>query len=201
MLCCGCARDIDYLGSVSEQRDNIYMYSDDGTQIKIYVGKRETPYSADGIKGEMSEFCEVFVYLPKNCDEVEITFAKISGLMNYRAVENCYYLACGKTVEGEKIDVEIKADGEVKNYTAASVLYDGVISCNDAVKCAIEHDGELFSSLTRDNAFFGEIFVRLLFDDGGCYYYVGVCDRNKTINAYLVDGERGQIIAKKQMNG
>ena len=64
-------------------------------------------------------------------------------------------------------------------------------------ECAVEHGKELFASLTDGNIFLGEIYVRLLYDDG-CYYYVGVCDRNKKITAYLVDGERGKVIASHE---
>lgn len=196
---CGCKKQIDYLSFVSEKRSNIYMYSDDGFEIKIHISERETPYSADGIKGEMTDFCEIFVTLPKNYDEVNISVADVQGQMNYKAVENCYYLsASGGNISGDTVTVTLTCGGESKDYSAASVLYDGVISCDEAVKCAIDHDGELFASLTQKDIFLGEIFVRLLFDDG-CYYYVGVCDRNKQITAYLVDGERGNVIATKEL--
>ena len=196
---CGCKRKVNYLGYVSEKRTDIYLYSDDEFEIKIYVSERETPYSTDGIRGEVSCFTEIFVKLPKNYDEVDIHAADIVGQMNYKAVENCYYLSqSGGNISGDKVSVNLTFGGESREFSAVSVLYDGVISCDEAVKCAIDHDRELFKSLTQKDVFLGEIFVRLLYDDG-CYYYVGVCDRNKKITAYLVDGERGTIIATKQL--
>lgn len=196
---CGCGRKVNYLSFVSEKRSNIYLYSDDGFEIKIHISERETPYSSDGIKGDISPFTEIFVTLPKNYDEVEISVADISGQMNYKAVENCYYLSLsGGNISGDSVVVTLSYNGESAEYTAVSVLYDGVISCDDAVKCVIEHDNDLFKSLTQRDIFLGEIFVRLLYDEA-CYYYVGVCDRDKKISAYLVDGERGVIIATKQL--
>lgn len=195
----GCGRQANYLNFVSEKRSNIYLYSNDGFEIKIHVSERETPYATDGIKGAMSDFCEIFVTLPKNYDEVEISVAEISGQMNYKAVENCYYLSSsGANISGETVKVTLTYNGESTEYNAVSVLYDGVISCDEAVKCVVEHDNELFKSLTQRDVFLGEIFVRLLYDEG-CYYYVGVCDRDKKISAFLVDGERGNIIATKQL--
>lgn len=195
----GCKKQPDYLSFVSEKRSNIYLYSNDGFEIKIYLSERETPYSADGIKGEMSSFTEIFVSLPENRDEVEISVSDIRGQMNYKSVENCYYLSTsGGNISGDKVSVTLTYDGKSTEYSAVSVLYDGVISCDDAVKCVTEHDGGLFKSLTQKDIFLGEIFVRLLYDEG-CYYYVGVCDRDKKITAYLVDGERGTIIATKQI--
>ena len=195
---CGCKKSVNYLNFISEKRTDIYLYSDDEIEIKINIAERENPYSTDGIKGNMSAFCEIFVTLPKNYDEVSISVAEIEGQMNYKSVENCYYLQSGGNITGDTAEVTLSYGGESKKYSAVSVLYDGVISCEDAVKCAIDHDGDLFKSLTNKDIFLGEIFVRLLFDDG-CYYYVGVCDRDKKITAYLIDGERGNVIATKQL--
>ena len=194
----GCKKNVDYLNYISEKRTNIYLYSDDEMEIKIYVSKRESPYSTDGIKGDIGDFTEIFVTLPKNYEEVDISVCNIQGQMNYKAVKNCYYLSSGVNIEGDKVSAILTFGGESKEYSLVSVLYDGVITCEDAVKCAIDYDGELFASLTQKDIFMGEIFVRLLYDDG-CYYYVGVCDRNKKITAFLLDGERGNIIATKEL--
>ena len=198
---CGCAKSVDYLGYVSEKRTNIYMYSNDGLEIKIYLSEKETPYSADGIKGDVAPLTEIFVSLPKSYDEVNISVCKAQGEMSYRAVENCYYLSLADSgISGEKVDVTLTCGDESNTYSAQSVLYDGVMDCDGAVKCVIDHDEKLFESLTESNIFCGEIYVRLLYDEG-CYYYVGVCDRDKKINAYLVDGVKGKIIAAKELNG
>lgn len=196
---CGCKVKVNYLSYVSEKRSDIYLYSDDEVEIKIHIAERESPYSTDGIKGEMSSFCEVFVSLPKNYDEVDISVGDITGQMNYRAVENCYYLSQSVgNISGERVQVTLTFGENSREYSVSSVLYSGVISCEDAVKCAIDYDKNLFKSLTQKDVFLGEIFVRLLYDDG-CYYYVGVCDRNKKITAYLIDGERGNVIATKEL--
>ena len=194
-----CKKSVNYLSYISEKRTNIYLYSDDEFEIKIHISEREVPYSTDGIRGDISSFTEIFVSLPKNYDEVEIHVSDIEGEMNYKAVENCYYLSQSDgNISGDSVVVTLTYNGESREYTAVSVLYDGVISCEDAVKCAIDYDGTRFKSLTQKDVFLGEIFVRLLYDDG-CYYYVGVCDRNKKITAYLIDGERGTVIATKEL--
>ena len=198
---CGCGKSVDYFGYVSEKRTNIYMYSNDGLEIKIYLSEKETPYSADGIKGEVSPLTEIYVSLPKNYDEVNVSVCSVHGEMSYRAVENCYYLSVTDSgISGEKVDVTLTCGEDSNVYSVQSVLYDGVMNCNGAVNCVIDHDTKLFENLTENGIFCGEIYVRLLYDEG-CYYYVGVCDRNKKINAYLVDGVRGKIIATKELEG
>ena len=196
----GCKKNVNYLDYISEKRTDIYLYSDDGLEIKIYKSEKETPYSADGIKGNMGKLCEIFVTLPKNAETVEISVGGINGEMSYRAVENCYYIsAADGGFDGESASVTLVCDNESATYTAQSVLYDGVMNCEQAVKCVIDYNTELFKSMTTDKLFDGEIFVRLLYDEG-CYYFVGVCDKNSKITAYLVDGERGKIIAQREIN-
>lgn len=196
----GCAKPTDYLTYVSEKRENIYLYSDDGLEIKIYSSVKETPFSADGIKGEMCGLCEIFVTLPKNCNQVDISAGEIEGEMSYRSVENMYYLSYTGEIKGDSVEVTVTTDGESAQYMAVSVLYDGVISCDEAVRCVLEREAELIENMTENGIFCGEIFVRLLYDDG-CYYYVGICNREKKINAFLVDGERGKIIATRELQG
>lgn len=197
----GCAKEINYLDYVSERRTAIYNFCDDDTSIKIYCSQKEQPYCADGIKGELCDIIEVFVTLPENPQELVLEIESYGGEMNYQAVDNCYYLSfTGEAFSSPSVKVKLNKDGKESEYTALTAIYDGVMSCDEAVKCIIEHDRELFDSLTSNGLFDGEINVRLLYDDG-CYYYVGVCDKQKNISAYLIDGERGKVIAAKHITG
>lgn len=195
----GCSKKIKYSDYISEKRTDIYIYAGDDTEIKIYCSTREQPYALDGIKGDVTNFMEIFVKLPKNPETVEINAGGLGGEMNYRAVENDYYLSfTAQPFNSERVDVSLNCDGKTSDFSAQSVKSGALITCEQALDCVIDHDGSLFSSLTNGNTFAGEIFVRLLYDNG-CYYYVGVCDREKNLNAYLVDGERGKIISSKKL--
>lgn len=197
----GCGKKINYLDYISERRTNIFLYEDDGISIKIYCAEREQPYAADGYKGDTCEIVEIFVSLPKNPEELEVSVEGYGGEMSYRAVDACYYLAFSAAAfKKESLDVTLSYDGKDSTYKALTVIYAGVLSCDEAVKCVIDCDKELFDSLTKNRLFDGEIYVRLLYDEG-CYYYVGVCDKQKRISAYLVDGEHGKIIARKTLQG
>lgn len=197
----GCFKSVNYLDYVSEKRSEIYLYQDDDTSIKIFCSQKEQPYRADGIKGEMCDIVEFFVFLPKTYDEVWVKAESFEGEMNYRSVERGYYLSfTAKAFEKDAVDVTLRYGEETKTYSALSVKTAGIMSCENAVKCVIEHDKALFDSLTQNRIFNAEIYVRLLHDDG-CFYYVGICDRNKKITAFLIDGEKGKIIATKEIQG
>jgi hypothetical protein len=192
-----CSKKIDYFSYVSEIRKGVYIYEDDSLAIKLHYSQRESPYLTDGIKGEMNDVCEVFVTLQNTPDEVYVTLANGGGEMSYMSVTKSFYLSLPLSYdEKEKISVELEIDGNKKSYEVANVLYDGVIDAKTALTCVQEYDGQLFENLSTKGYFNGEIYIRLLYDDG-CFYYVGVTDRNGATNAYLVDGESGRIIAEK----
>ena len=195
----GCNTQINYSKYISEKRSKIYLYNDDNIDITVHCVSREQPYNADGICGNMCDIVEIFIKFSSVPKSVEIAVGDYWGEMNYEAVQTRFtasYSAPPFKTDG--IDVTITVDGVQNNYRLLSVSDSGVLSCEQALKCAVEHDRELFKSLTRKKDFAGEIYVRLLYDDG-CYYYVGVCDRDKNITAYLLDGGIGKVIATKKI--
>lgn len=197
----GCGKTIDYLNYVSEKRTDIFLYADDDLAIKIQCSQKEQPFSADGYRGDVSPLVEIFVSLPKNPETLEVSVEGHEGEMNYHAVENRFELSfSAKAFTADHVDVTLTYGGESKTYSALNVRHAGIMSCDEALKCVVEHDSGLFESLTTNRLFDGEIFVRLLYDED-CYYYVGICDKTKHITAYLIDGEHGKIIAKKELQG
>lgn len=196
----GCSKEIDFTAYISEMRQDIFVYSDDTTEIKAYCSVKEQPYVADGILGEPCEIIEVFVSFSTPHEEVNISIGDLGGEMNYRSVDNDFYLSLSASpFTGSSVAAVLTVDGESNNYTLLSVRDDSVMSCENAALCVVEHDRELFDALVDNGIFKGEIYVRLLYDEG-CYYYVGVCDRNKNLTAFLLDGVKGKIIATKHLS-
>lgn len=194
-----CGNETDYSSFISEKRTSVCLYEDDTLSVKLHYSSREEPYISDGFKGEMTELCEVFVHFSASPEKVEVLFDDgRGGEMSYMSVTDSFYLSFAGTFSGDKINVKLSWGNTTKTIEASSVMYDGVLTCEQALKCATEYDGETFTSLTDGNNFLGEIYVRLLSDAGKCYYYVGVCDREGNINAYLVDGENGNVIAERR---
>ena len=195
---CG-AKGPDYASFISEKRTDVYLYEDDDVSLKVYVTERETPYLSDGYKGSTGEVCEIFAKFTSPPQTVTATMGDSGGEMSYMAVTDSYYLSfTGGAPEGGAT-IELTRDGESADYTAESVLYDGVISCERAPECARQYAGDTFSAPTDGNNFRGDTYVRPLADDGKCYYYVGVIDREGNTKAYLVDGEKGSVIAERDM--
>lgn len=197
LLCLsGCKKNVDYFTFVSEYRKSVYLYKDDVVSVRIYSVDKETPYSLDGVKGAVTEVTEVFVEYAKSADEVEIELLGHGGEMSWMAVTRNYYLSfSGGDLSGASIPVVLNIDGTEKKIDVFNVAEEGTIDGKTALKCVREYDGDAFSSLTEGSAFAGEIIIRLLYDDG-CYYYVGICNREANVHAYLVNGSDGRIIAE-----
>ncbi len=194
-----CGGGLDYADYISERRAQVYLYEDDNISVKVHISSRETPYLSDGYKGEMTDLCEIFIKFAQSPESVTATLNGHGGEMSYMSVTDSFYLSFSGGAAGQSADITLTCDGEERKIAAPSVLYDGVISCEDALESARQYDGETFSALTDGNNFEGEIYVRLLSDEGKCYYYVGVIDREGDTSAYLVDGENGNVIAQRKL--
>lgn len=194
----GCKKSVDYFSFVSEYRKSFYFYEDDTLSVKIYSVDKETPYSLDGFKGAVSNVTEIYFEYKSGASEVEIELLGQSGEMSWLAVTRNFYLSfSGENLSGASIPVTLNIDGKEKKVDVFNVAEEGTIDGKTALSYVCEYDGDAFKQLTDGTAFAGEIIIRLLYDDG-CYYYVGVCNREKEIHAYLVNGADGRIIAERQ---
>lgn len=196
-LFAACSAQVDYYDYVSEYRSGVYIFSEDGEELKIYCSQRETPYFSDGIKGEMNSTVEVFYRPEGSPDSVEISIGDLGGEMSYQSVtQNFYMCFTADDFDASSVEVRVTADGSEKTITAMNVREEGVIDGRQALRCVTEYDGSRFEKLTEGARFSGEIYIRLLYDEG-CFYYVGVCDREGNTHSYLLNGTDGRVLAEK----
>ena len=197
-----CAREIDYSDFISERRFKTYLYEDDDISVKVNLSSRENPYLSDGFKGEMQDVYEIFVqFFTSSPESVDVRLGEEGGEMSYMSVTNSYYMSFSGGDLGESAHIELEYGDTSRELDAPSVLYSGVISCEEALECTRQYDGQTFEDLTDGENVEGEIYVRLICDGGKCYYYVGVADREGDTKAYLVDGESGSVIAERTIKG
>lgn len=193
-----CSKSTDYFDYVSEYRKSVYFYEDDSITLKIYSVDKETPNALDGYKGNVSNVTEVYFESEKSLDEVEIELLGQGGEMSYLAVTHSFYLSfSGTEANGASVPVKLICDGKEHTLEIPNVADESVIDGKAALKCVEDYDKAGFEALTEGRNFNAEISVRLLYDEG-CFYYVGVCNREKQIHAYLVDGVDGRIIAERE---
>ncbi len=198
LLLPACKKSVDLNSYVSENRRQVYMCKEDGYELKVFCTDRETPYCADGVKGNIATITEVYYKCNGSPTSVVVEVNGFNGEMNYMSVTNSFYLSfTGDIKSEESLAVKLSVDGKENTIAVKNVFEKGTIDWQQALKCVAEYDGERFERLTERNSFKGEIGIRLIYDDG-CYYYVSVCDREKQLKAYLVDGKSGRIITERE---
>ncbi len=196
-----CRAEIDYFDYVSELRSNVFLAEDNELSLRVYAVKKESPYAADGIPQESAYRLEVYLLAPEGTKTVQLSLQagkeKIEGEMSYDNVKGEYYYSRTADVSKEKELVCVIRYGETERVmTATSVLREDTLSPQKALQTLIDGNGELFSSLTDEYGFAGEIYLRLIYEDAP-YYYIGVVERSGKISAFLMNAATGKILARR----
>ena len=198
----GCKKSVDYFSYVSELRNNILLAEDENFSIKIYGVAKETPYVADGIPKEITTRTEIYFIAPEGNQNCTISFTvdgkEYGGEMSFDNVKTEYFLSCTLDISAcESIPCTITYGDKHLELNALSVLKQDTLTPQDVLTIIQTESSELFESMTDKYGFTGEIYIRLIYEDAP-YYYVGIIDRNGTINAFLLNATSGKILAKRQ---
>lgn len=201
-LFASCKKEIDYFDYVSELRSNIFLAETDDFSLRVYAVEKETPYVSDGVPMETSKRIEVYLVAPsgdKTCNLSFTVFDKAyGGEMSFDNVKAEYYFSCTLDVsELTELTCHIEYGEEEMELCALSIKTETTRSPKQILEDLKNGESELFSSMTDKYGFTGEIYIRILYEDFP-YYYVGVIDRNGKTNAFLLNGETGKILAKRE---
>ncbi len=196
-----CSKTVDYFSYVSELRDNVFLAQSEEYSLKIYSVVKEHPYIADGIKNEVSNRAEFYLYAPNGKKDYCISFSvngeNFQGDMSFDHVKGEYYYFCSLDIASEQeITCDFTAENENFSLCAKTVKTPSTLDAKSILNCVLANQSDLFSSLTDSYGFAGEIYLRLLYEDFP-YYYVGVIDRNANATAFLLNGETGKILASR----
>ncbi len=199
----GCKKDsVDYFSYVSELRSNIFCAETEDFSLRIYAVEKEYPYSSDGIKRDTSTRTEIHLTATSGDKTARVSFrvndVEYGGEMSYENVKAEYYYSCTLDVSAlSQIDCTIDYGEEKFNLCAQSVKTENTLPPQSVLEKLLESEKEFFDTLTDEYGFAGEIYLRLLYEDFP-YYYVGIIDRQGNTTAYLMNGETGKILAKRQ---
>ena len=198
----GCKKTVRYTDYVSELRSNIFLAKNETLSLRIYSVRKETPYAADGIPQESSQRTEVYLIAPEGDEDCSLTFTvggkEYGGEMSFDNVRAEYYFYCTLDTSAlQEITCKITYGGVESELTATSVRTETTLSPDSVLDGLLNAEKALFDGLTDKYGFAGEIYIRLIFEESP-YYYVGVIDRNGNITAFLINGESGKILAKRE---
>lgn len=203
----GCSRTPDLTKYVSEYRSDIFYGSSGDYSVFASCSQKEYPYQADGNAAEMSDMFELAFSTPDNTKTYIVQFSlggkNYEGELSFDSVKMVHTWSQSISAPQEKEIVFTFTDTESDEASsisiqAESVKGDDVLSLSDLLKKVSAEEPEQFNELSDGNVFCAEIYVRLLYENNECYYYIGLTDRSGNTFAMLADAETGEVLATKQ---
>lgn len=210
---CGCAKkSFNLFSYVSELRDNVFYAESEADgehafHLCVYSYLREQPYLSDGATGKTERVAEFYFtakdgstpyvlhyFLPEKATEG-------GGEMSYDDVKRRFYYICSEDLsEISALDATVTNEktGEEIPFRATSAKTAGTLSPQETIAVFENAESEKISSMKSNGVFCGEIRIRLIISEEKTYYYVGLIDENGATFSYLLDGETGRILAKRE---
>ena len=202
----GCGETVNLDEYISQLRLSVYEGESQNFKVVCYAEKRETPFNADGVVGEIKNAVIIkvsFLNGAPNDANATLSYGSESyqTALNYNPVSE----KSNATVYVENlpslpsINIEITSGDICEKVTLSSVIFDNTVTYSEALKSVINSDKEKSNRLFGGGEESAEIHVRLIRTDGKNYYYVGIVEKGGKTSAYLVDGETATILAKKDI--
>ncbi len=199
-LAAGCGK-YDYSKHLSEIRSDLFSAETEEFSVVLSCVSREHPYLSDGVAAPRGDLCEIVLTSPEHTDRTySVTVlgeTEWGGEMSFRNVRGDWFYSQGVTSFPEgSVSLRISwEDGETE-VAATSVKTENTLSCKEALARAVEEEKALVKSMTREGAFRGEFYVRLLRRDKN-YYYVGIVNEAGETVSLLLDAESGEVLARR----
>jgi hypothetical protein len=195
-------KKLDYFDYVSELRSNLLTVNEKDYSLRVYAVEKEYPYVADGIKRETTLRTEIYFTAPTGDESCSVTFTvdgkNYGGEMSYDNVKAEYFYSVSADVSKlERLPVEIVYGKDVLRLTALTVKKATTLTPRALLDALKDNERETFNQLTENNAFVGEIYLRLICEDEP-YYYVGLITKDGKMRAYLLTADTGKVLAKRE---
>ncbi len=206
LLLAGCSHTPNWSDYVSEYRSQIFEGTEGEYSVFATFSRREYPYEADGNAGTMQDIFETTLTVPDNTKLYMIKYSVNNtpyqselAFDSVNMTHSCS-LSLPEPTQNEIIfqifDAE-NTENELLCITATSVRAENTLLLDELLNRVSAEDDEKFTQLSSGKIFNGEIYVRLLNEDGLNYFYVGLIDRAGSIRSYLVDAQTGKILATR----
>lgn len=198
---CSAAPDLtDY---VSEYRSRLYSGTEGEYTVVASFSERETPYRADGNVGNMTQVFEVTLAAADNTRTYVVRFSSAGkeycAELSFDSVRMVHSYSQSMPAPEEESLAFAFTDAEDEDFaitvTAQSARLADTLELPALLSALYGAERERFDALADGRIFRGELYVRLLAEDGANYFYVGLTDRDGRTYSMLADGATGEILA------
>ena len=196
------AKKLDYFDYVSELRSNVLTAETDNFSLRAFAVEKEYPYAPDGVKREMTKRAEIYFTAPSGNELSSIKFQvdgeNYGGEMSYDNVKEEYFFSVSADItNANAVDFSVEYGKQHLTFHAVTVKKQTTLSPKNALEKLKENETELFSTLTDEHGFIGEIYLRLI-SEGEPYYYVGLITKDGKVRAFLLAADTGKVLAKRE---
>ena len=198
---CGKTNYYDY---VSEAKEDIFLAETQTYRISLSCITREYPYISDGVPCPTARVIEISLTSDDRSSPYSAYLLgekEIGGELGFRTFADDFFFSQSveEFPEGS-VTLRIEKDGASEEITATSVKNEKTLTPKQALARAVESEKETIKSMTGKDGFAGEFYVRLLRRETN-YYYVGIIDKNGGTLSLLLDGETGEVLARRKTQG
>lgn len=196
-----CRAAPDYSLYVSEYRGDIFLAETEDFSLVAFFSLREYPYVADGVCAEKQELAEIYLTVPDNTATYEISFSTggkdYGGEMSYDNVYARFSYSQSVAMPQERtISFTVTHNGESVTLEAKSGKSGNELTMPELIDKLTERKTAYFEACTKGGVFYGEIYIRLVYEEK-CYYFIRVTEENGNSAYFLLDGVSGELLAEK----
>ena len=202
-LAAACSAAPDLAEYVSEYRSRLYSGTEGEYTVVASFSERETPYCADGNVGNMTQVFEVTLAAADNTRTYAVQFCaggkEYCAELSFDSVRMVHSYSQSMPAPEEQSVAFTFTDTEDETFsltvTAQSARLADTLELPALLDAVYAAERERFDALSDGRIFRGELYVRLLAEDGENYFYVGLTDRDGRTYSMLADGATGAILA------
>lgn len=201
----GCNKNIEkYDKYISELRSNLYIYESENLSVTAISGRRETPFSLDGVAGDMIEYTVITIeptFVPGKEYRYKTSINDVEYSGSFLVHPFGKTLSCDIPVkcENQLITIDIISGEETITVQLASVVTENMINAETALSIALIKLKTQVESLKSGSDFNGEIYIRLtqnpIDNKGGYFWYVAFVSENDLTYAVLINPLTSEVVA------
>ena len=196
-----CSKKCEYDQKISQLRLDVLIGETEDIKVICYPEQRESLYEADG-KCSALESTLIFKLYFKNPDKgseacavkFSLNGKDYSGNFEYSPLStNLHCSLKADSLPSNSLAVTLESEKICQTVHLKSVRNQNTLSYSEAIEHLKNNDPTGTDMLVGENT---EIRIRLIDNGGKDYWYIGLVSPEKDVS-YLLDGESGEIVAKK----
>ena len=207
---CG-KKDLNLADYIIEERNNLFVATDELYSLSLSSGLRESDYNLDGIITDKVDFAVLTFVRNDNLPLANDTYAykvnigetEHTGFLEKSPVDNTYVADLGVAISNDAcISAQVSFTGYTFSGEFTNISDSFAIDKNKVIEIANNELGEQVKNILSDPNVKIEVVTKIMKDFSSVdvknyYWYLGVISTNGDTLGVLIDANSGDIIAKK----